>query len=104
MFSFVRISTYYSSNVLGERDVIALPIQRCDHFHLFAASKDSAHIPTYSLGSNYPETVVRMHLTQIVQKIKHIIGSNITNKKDVVISGISQQIEILAHITCYSLG
>ena len=34
----------------------------------------------------------------------HIIGSGITDKKGVVISGISQQIEILAHITCYSLG
>ena len=33
-----------------------------------------------------------------------IIGSGTANKKGVVISGISQRIEILAHITCYSLG
>ena len=33
-----------------------------------------------------------------------IIVSSTADKKGVVISGISQRIEILAHITCYSLG
>ena len=36
-----------------------------------------------------------MHVIQMVQK--HIIGSSTTDKKGVVISGILQQIEILAH-------
>ena len=44
-----------------------------------------AQITCYSLGSNYPETVVRMYVTQMVQKIKHKIGRGTANKKGVVI-------------------
>ena len=40
----------------------------------------------------------------MVQKIKHIIDIGNADKKGVVVSGISQQIDILAHITCNSLG
>ena len=36
--------------------------------------------------------------------IRAILGSATADKKGVVISRISQWIEILAHITCYSLG
>ena len=32
--------------------MLSLLIKRCDHFRLFAVSRDLAHIPKYSLGSN----------------------------------------------------
>ena len=44
-----------------------------------------AQITCYSLGSNYPETVVRVYVTQMVQKIKHKIGRGTANKKGVII-------------------
>ena len=45
-----------------------------------------------------------MYVTQMVYMIKHIIGAALLIKRVWSFSGILQQIEVLAHIMCQSLG
>ena len=63
-----------------------------------------AHIPIHSLGSYYLRTVVRKYVTQMVKKIEQLLLATLPIKRAWSFSGISQQIDNLAHITSYSLG
>ena len=63
-----------------------------------------AHIPIHSLGSYYLRTVARMYVTRMVKKIDLLLLVTMPINRAWSISGISQRIDNLAHITSYSLG
>ena len=87
-------AAYVDSSITDTRGVV----------FLYSCSEQRFWHTSHSLGSCYLRTIVRIYVTQMVQKIGQLLVTALLIKRVWLFSGVSQRIETLAHITCCSFG
>ena len=83
---------------------VALLMQGVWFFFIFAVNRDSGTHPNIFLGIILTQNSCQNECDSESLEDRASVGRATTDKKVWSFSGISQRIEILAHITCCSLG